>query len=307
MPASAALARHGARGRAPPRQRDGRAAGRRRRRAAHPRARLDRAARRPHPRVALAARAGSPRMLAPLGRWTGGPVGLLVLEARERVAARPAPAPPQRRAWVNAERVRLVRTRYRVEIDLSERRVTVLRAGRVVRRFRAVVGAPARPRRRAASRSTSAPASPTRAASSARSRSTSRPTATCSTTTAAVRAGSRSTGAEARACSTRWARRLARLRPRRQCGHPLPRAGAGPGGAGRRRVLDSPPDVARGPHSYDPGESEERVFARWLESGRFHPEPEGRRRRTTRSRSRRRTSPARCTWGTRSTARCRTR
>jgi valyl-tRNA synthetase len=26
---------------------------------------------------------------------------------------------------------------------------------------------------------------------------------------------------------------------------------------------------------YDPGESEARVFARWLESGRFHPEPEG--------------------------------
>ena len=26
---------------------------------------------------------------------------------------------------------------------------------------------------------------------------------------------------------------------------------------------------------YDPQESEERVFARWLESGRFHPEPEG--------------------------------
>src|SRR3954447_10353134 len=26
---------------------------------------------------------------------------------------------------------------------------------------------------------------------------------------------------------------------------------------------------------YDPGESEARVFARWLESGRFHPEPAG--------------------------------
>src|ERR687889_1987280 len=26
---------------------------------------------------------------------------------------------------------------------------------------------------------------------------------------------------------------------------------------------------------YDPGESEERIFARWLDSGRFHPEPEG--------------------------------
>ena len=26
---------------------------------------------------------------------------------------------------------------------------------------------------------------------------------------------------------------------------------------------------------YDPGESEARFFARWFESGRFHPEPEG--------------------------------
>ena len=26
---------------------------------------------------------------------------------------------------------------------------------------------------------------------------------------------------------------------------------------------------------YDPGESEARIFARWLESGRFHPEPAG--------------------------------
>ena len=37
------------------------------------------------------------------------------------------------------------------------------------------------------------------------------------------------------------------------------------------------------------------------------PSPRARRPRTTRSRSRRRTSPARCTWGTRSTARSRTR
>jgi valyl-tRNA synthetase len=26
---------------------------------------------------------------------------------------------------------------------------------------------------------------------------------------------------------------------------------------------------------YDPGETEARIFARWLESGRFHPEPAG--------------------------------
>ena len=39
----------------------------------------------------------------------------------------------------------------------------------------------------------------------------------------------------------------------------------------------------------------------------FTPSPRARRRRTSRSRSRRRTSPARCTWATRSTARSRTR
>ena len=42
-------------------------------------------------------------------------------------------------------------------------------------------------------------------------------------------------------------------------------------------------------------------------SGLHHPEPEGTAPRTTRSRSRRPTSPARCTWATPSTARSRTR
>jgi hypothetical protein len=90
--------------------------------------------------------AGSPRMLAPLGRWTGGPVGLLVLEARGKWLRVLLPDRPNGRlAWVNAHRVRLARTKYRVEIDLSERRVTIRSAGRVTRRFRAVVGAPSTP------------------------------------------------------------------------------------------------------------------------------------------------------------------
>ena len=38
---------------------------------------------------------------------------------------------------------------------------------------------------------------------------------------------------------------------------------------------------------YAPAEVEARVFARWEEAGIFHPEPEGTRTRTTRSRSRR--------------------
>ena len=90
--------------------------------------------------------AGSSRTLAPLGRWTGGPVGLLVLEARDEWLRVLLPDRPNgRSAWVEADRVRLVRTKFRVEVDLSERRVTLLRAGRVTRRFRAVVGAPGTP------------------------------------------------------------------------------------------------------------------------------------------------------------------
>ena len=47
--------------------------------------------------------------------------------------------------WMKADRVRLVETRWRVEIDLSARRLTLLRDGRVRRRFGAVVGAPGTP------------------------------------------------------------------------------------------------------------------------------------------------------------------
>jgi len=89
---------------------------------------------------------GSPLMLAPLGRWTGGPVGLLVLESRGVWLRVLLPDRPNgRSAWIAAARVRLVRTRWRVEIDRTARTVRVLRAGRVVRRFGAVVGAPATP------------------------------------------------------------------------------------------------------------------------------------------------------------------
>ena len=90
--------------------------------------------------------AGSPHVLAPLGRWTGGPVGLLVLEVRGTWLRVLLPNRPNgRSAWIAARRVVLVRTRWRVEIDRARRSVAVLRAGRVVRRFGAVVGAPATP------------------------------------------------------------------------------------------------------------------------------------------------------------------
>ena len=47
--------------------------------------------------------------------------------------------------WVPADRVLLRRTRYWVEVDTGDRWVTVYRDGARVRRFRAVVGAPATP------------------------------------------------------------------------------------------------------------------------------------------------------------------
>jgi len=89
---------------------------------------------------------GTPYMLSPLGRWTGGPVGLLVLETHGDWVRVLLPGRPNGSSkWIKADRVRLVRTRWRVEIDLSERRLTLLRDGRVRRRFGSVVGAPGTP------------------------------------------------------------------------------------------------------------------------------------------------------------------
>jgi hypothetical protein len=85
-------------------------------------------------------------MLEPLGRWTGGPVGLLVLRARSGwVKVRLPNRPNRAAAWVKADRVVLRPTRWRVAIDVGARTVTALRDGRPVRRFGAVVGAPATP------------------------------------------------------------------------------------------------------------------------------------------------------------------
>ena len=89
---------------------------------------------------------GTPRILSPAGRWTGGPVGLLVLGTRRGWVRVLLPDRPNgRHAWIKASRVRLARTRWRVEVQLAARRVVVLRAGRTVRRFGAVVGAPGTP------------------------------------------------------------------------------------------------------------------------------------------------------------------
>ena len=85
-------------------------------------------------------------MLSPLADATGGPVGLLVLEARGKwlrvlLPTRRTATPRGSTPTASGSS----RTRWRVEIDRSARTVRVLRAGRTVRRYKAVVGAPATP------------------------------------------------------------------------------------------------------------------------------------------------------------------
>ena len=94
-----------------------------------------------------------------------------------------------------------------------------------------------------------------------------------------------------------------------------PRAGRGAVHAGRARVAGRPGGPLHSANHehlqertrFEPAEVEPRIFERWLDPGCTTRSRRARRRRTTRSRSRRRTSPARCTWATRSTARSRTR
>ena len=81
-------------------------------------------------------------------RWSGGPVGLLVLgtrtdtEGRVWLRVRLPIRPNGRSGWLRADYVRLSRTRYRIEVSVSRRSVRLLRGGRVQRAYRAVVGTP---------------------------------------------------------------------------------------------------------------------------------------------------------------------
>jgi hypothetical protein len=81
-------------------------------------------------------------------RWSGGPVGLLVLGTRTDTGGRlwlrvRVPIRPNGTSgWLRADYVRLSRTRYRIEVSVSRRAVRLLRGGRVQRRYRAVVGTP---------------------------------------------------------------------------------------------------------------------------------------------------------------------
>lgn len=107
-----------------------------------------------HPTVARSAPSPGARRVATVGTrapWTGGPLRLLVLGARRddrgdiwlrvRLAQRPNTAS----GWIPGRFAELERTPWRVVVDRSSRTVTVLRAGRTVRRMAAVVGTGATP------------------------------------------------------------------------------------------------------------------------------------------------------------------
>ena len=90
-------------------------------------------------------------LLGTEARWGGGPVRLLVLRSargrggRRWLRVRLQERPNDRAGWVAADRMRMTRTRWRVVVSTGSRTVTVLRAGRLVHRFGAVVGTPGTP------------------------------------------------------------------------------------------------------------------------------------------------------------------
>jgi len=84
-------------------------------------------------------------------RWAGGPDQLLVLGVqddplgRRWLRVRLPDRPNGAAGWILADRAELSRTSWRLEVDLSARQVRAIRLGRVVRTFRAVIGAAATP------------------------------------------------------------------------------------------------------------------------------------------------------------------
>jgi lipoprotein-anchoring transpeptidase ErfK/SrfK len=83
--------------------------------------------------------------------WGGGPVRLLVLRSatddggRRWLQVRLPDRPNDRTGWILMDRTRVTSTPWRVVVSRSRRTLSVLRAGRLVRRFRVVVGARATP------------------------------------------------------------------------------------------------------------------------------------------------------------------
>jgi hypothetical protein len=87
----------------------------------------------------------------PAAPWNGGAAGFMVLSrrgdarGRDWLRIRLASRPNTASGWIRADHARLRATAWRIEIDLSRREVSLLREGAVVRRARAVVGAPGTP------------------------------------------------------------------------------------------------------------------------------------------------------------------
>ena len=88
--------------------------------------------------------------LKPQATWGGGMTQLLVLdslklEGRLWLKVQLPVRPNGAAGWIPAESARISTTPWRVHVSLRRRTVTVLRRGRVVRRFGAVIGAPGTP------------------------------------------------------------------------------------------------------------------------------------------------------------------
>jgi L,D-transpeptidase catalytic domain len=104
--------------------------------------------------TAVRARPGTGRRRGRVGteaRWGGGPVRLLVLRSavdrrrRRWLRVRLPERPNDRAGWIRADHTRIRTTPWRIVISTASRTVEVRRAGRLARRFAAVVGTPATP------------------------------------------------------------------------------------------------------------------------------------------------------------------
>jgi L,D-transpeptidase catalytic domain len=104
------------------------------------------AAVRPHP-----GRGRILRLLATRTRWSGAPQQLLVLGSRTGADGRPwlhvrlPDRPNGSSGWIRRDRAVVRHVSWWIDVSLSRRLVQVFRAGSLVRRFRAVVGASGTP------------------------------------------------------------------------------------------------------------------------------------------------------------------
>ena len=155
-------------------------------------------------------------------RWNGGPVGLLVLgtrtlgDGRLWLRVRVPVRPNGTSAWIPADVVRLRRTAYRVEISTGRRLVRLLRGGRIIRSYGAVVGQPDYPTPHGLFAVGERVAQPTRTGSSARGRSISQPTRMRCSGSAAGRGPCPARSRAGEPGGSTRKRPLARLHPGRQ-------------------------------------------------------------------------------------------